>query len=73
MEKPINTASWRYKMDRTKNNCCLGTSAFGEGVSSFLAFRKYALRNNITREKIIMKIGRYNKVVPNWALEDRIL
>ena len=73
MDKPINTASWRYKMDSTSNNCCLGTSAFGQGGINFLAFRRYASRNNINRNKILMKIGRFNtSILPTWALEDRV-
>lgn len=72
MDTSVNKASWRYKMNVERPQCCDNMGVFGDGSSNFWAFNNYIIKHNIDRNRIS---GVFHPLsahtLPYWIYETR--
>lgn len=72
MDTSVNKASWRYKMNLERPQCCNNNGAFASGSSNFWGFNRYIAKHNIDRNKMG---GLFHPLsshtLPYWIIETR--
>ncbi len=72
MDTSVNKASWRYKMNIERPQCCDNKGVFGDGSASFWAFNRYIAKHNLDRSKIIGEFHPLSShTIPYWIVETR--